>query len=77
MAEPVPDADANPYAPGTRWCAVVRAPMEASVYGVYGPYRTKARAGAHVKRLQDAGIYRDMEWDIQPLRLIDLGHDDA
>ncbi len=68
-------ADREAYSPGTRWCAVARYPAEPGVVAVYGPYAAKQRAVNHSKALQEAGVHRELEWEILPLRLIDLGRD--
>lgn len=67
--------DQEAYSPGTRWCAVFSYADGSGILGVYGPYRSKARAQQHVKALQEAGVHPHQTAEILPLRLLDLGRD--
>jgi hypothetical protein len=68
-------ADQEAYSAGTRWCALVSYTDRSGTLGVYGPYRSKARANSHAKLLQEAGIFREELWEILPIRVVDLGRD--
>lgn len=59
--------------PGTYWCAVVSYAGGSGTLGVYGPYSGKLTAEDAAADLRKAGVHRDAHWEIEPLRLIDLG----
>jgi len=59
--------------PGTYWCAVVSYYDGSGIRGVYGPWPRKARAEEAVRRLQEAGIFEHDNWNVMPLRQLDLG----
>ena len=60
-------------APGIRWCAVASYAGGSGLPGIYGPYPTEDFAKDAAGQLRAAGVHPDHSWQIEPLRLIDLG----